>query len=238
MSAPTAPRRIGLLVCGHIHPDALEVGGDYPPLFDELLGGHDIELVTYDADLGHLPESVDECDGWLTSPGRPSVTDDEPWIADAQAFVRDVVDAERPFVGICFGHQLLAQAMGGRVERAVVGWGVGAQTYEVVDREPWMTPAVSRFELIASHEDQVVELPPGARLLATAEYCPNAMFSLGDRALGLQPHPELTAAHSTILLTARRDLIGPERSDDALATLDRPLDRHLVAGWIAQFLAT
>jgi len=238
VSASTAPRRIGLLVCGHIHPDALDLGGDYPPLFDDLLGRHGIELTTYDAELGHLPESVDECDGWLTSPGRPSVTDDDQWIADAQAFVRDVVGAERPFVGICFGHQLLAQAMGGRVERAAVGWGVGAQAYEVVAAEPWMAPAVPRFELIASHEDQVVELPPGARLLATSAYCPNAMFTLGDRALGIQPHPELTAAHSTVILAARRDLIGPGRADDALATLDRPLDRDLVAGWIAAFLAT
>jgi GMP synthase-like glutamine amidotransferase len=237
MSAAIVPRRIGLLLCGHIHPAAVDLGGDYRPLFDGLLARHGIELVTYDADLGHLPESVDECDGWITSPGRPSVTDDDQWIADTQAFVRAVVEAEQPFVGICFGHQLLAQAMGGRVERAADGWGVGAQTYEVVATEPWMTPAVPRFELIASHEDQVVALPPGAHLLATAEYCPNAMFALGDRAFGIQPHPELTAAHSTVLLAARRDLVGPARADAALATLDRPLDRDLVAGWIARFLS-
>jgi GMP synthase-like glutamine amidotransferase len=236
MSGASSTHRVGLLLCGHIHPDALALGGDYLPLFDDLLGASGIELVTYDADLGQLPDSVDECDGWIVSPGRPSVLDDERWIADTADVVRAAVDAERPFVGICFGHQLLARAMGGRVERAADGWGVGAKTYEIVETEPWMDPAVERFELVASHEDQVVALPPGARLLATSAYCPNAAFALGDRAIGIQPHPELTADHSRILLSARRDLIGADRADTALSTLDRPLDRRLVAGWIARFL--
>ena len=76
----------------------------------------------------------------------------------------------------------------------------------------------------------------GARLLASADYCPNAVFALGERALGVQPHPELTPAHSTVLLTMRRELIGAERADAALASLARPPDRELVAAWIARFL--
>jgi GMP synthase-like glutamine amidotransferase len=189
-------------------------------------------------DEGHLPASLDDCEGWVTSPSRSSVLGEEPWLPDALDLVRRIVEEERPFAGICFGHQMLGQALGGRVERAGAGWGVGAQRYEVVAPRPWMEPAPAggTFTLIASHEDQVTELPPGATRLAGNHHCPNAMFELGSRAMGIQPHPEFTAAISGQLVGARRDLIGEERADEALGSLSSPLDRDLVAGWIARFL--
>ncbi|MCU1353533.1 MAG: synthase [Acidimicrobiales bacterium] len=232
------PVRIGLLMCGHVRPDALDVGGDYPELFADLFAPSPVELVRFDADLGQLPDSLDECHGWITTPARASVNDDAPWIRALEDLVRDLVAHERPFAGMCFGHQLLARACGGRVERSPAGWGVGAQRYEVVERAAWMAPPADGFTLVASHEDQVTDLPPGARLLARAAYCPNAMFALGERAIGLQPHPEFPAELSRRLTTLRRDLIGPDRADVALASLDTPLDRALVAGWIAAFLRT
>jgi GMP synthase-like glutamine amidotransferase len=101
-----------------------------------------------------------------------------------------------------------------------------------------MDPPAAHLDLIATHEDQVTELPPGAELLARADYCPIAAFALGERAIGLQPHIELTAAHSERLTTLRRDLIGPDVADAALATLATPLDRTLAARWIHTFLTS
>jgi GMP synthase-like glutamine amidotransferase len=214
--------------------------GDYPELFGRLLEPHGVELEVFHVDEGQLPASLDDCVGWVTSPSRSSVLGEEPWLPDALDLVRRAVDEERPFAGICFGHQMLGQALGGRVERAGAGWGVGAQRYEVVEARPWMDPAPAgaAFTLIASHEDQVTELPPGATRLAGNDHCPNALFELGERAIGLQPHPEFTAAISGALVGARRDLIGEERADDALRSLDTPLDRDLVAGWIVRFLTS
>ncbi|MCU1453741.1 MAG: glutamine amidotransferase class [Acidimicrobiales bacterium] len=234
--APGGERRVGLLVCGHVHPEALDVGGDYPELFTALFRNQPVRLVRFDAESGQLPASLDDCEAWITTPSRASVNDDAPWIRAIEDLVRALVAAERPFAGMCFGHQVLARACGGRVERAPGGWGVGAQRFDVVARAPWMAPRAPTFTLVASHEDQVVELPPGAQLLATAAYCPNAMFAIGPRALGLQPHPEFPAALSRRLTVLRRDLIGAEASAAALASLDAPLDRDLVAGWIARFL--
>ena len=101
--------RAGLLVVGHIDPKSRHLAGDYPELFSDLLAPVGIEVVPYAADEGRLPDSLDECDGWICSPSRGSVYDDEPWIHDMEQVVRDAVSTERPFVGICFGHQLLAR---------------------------------------------------------------------------------------------------------------------------------
>jgi GMP synthase-like glutamine amidotransferase len=231
---------VGLLMCGHVPPKVAATEGDYPELFDALLAPHGVELQVFAVDEGRLPASLDDCDAWVTSPSRSSVLGDDPWLPAALELVRRLVEEERPFAGICFGHQMLGQALGGRVERAAAGWGVGAQRYSVVAPQPWMDPAPidGGFTLIASHEDQVTELPPGAVRLAGTDHCPNAMFALGERAIGLQPHPEFTAPISRALVTGRRDLIGEPRADEALASLDAPLDRDLVAGWIVRFLTS
>ncbi len=118
-----------------------------------------IELVPYELDEGRFPVSLDECDGWMCSPSRHSVYDDVPWIADAEDLHREIVRDEHAYVGICFGHQLLAQALGGRVERAEDGWGVGVHEYALVESLPCMDPALDRIALIASHQDQVVDVP-------------------------------------------------------------------------------
>jgi GMP synthase-like glutamine amidotransferase len=231
---------VGLLMCGHVPPTIAAAEGDYPELFGALLEPHGVELQVFAVDEGRLPASLGDCDAWVASPSRSSVLGEEPWLDDALGLVHRLVVEERPFAGICFGHQLLGQAMGGRVERAAGGWGVGAQRYTVVAPQPWMDPAPAdgAFTLVASHEDQVTELPPGAVRIAATDHCPNAMFALGDRAIGLQPHPEFTASISRTLVGGRRDLIGEGRADQALASLDAPLDRDLVAGWIVRFLTS
>ncbi|MBM3675441.1 MAG: hypothetical protein FJW88_10925 [Actinobacteria bacterium] len=230
-------RRVGLLMVGHVAPSAVPIGGDYPELFAALLDGLGIELVRYDLDRGVLPASVDECDGWLCSPSRCSTYDGHRWICDAEELLRELVRRERPYVGICFGHQLLAQALGTPVRRAADGWLVGVHDYEIVAPQPWMDPARDRVALLASHEDQVAALPDGAQLLATTPGCPVSGLLVGERAWTLQPHPEFTAPLAEHLYAMRRETIGDARTDAALASLARPLDRLEVGRWIAKFFA-
>lgn len=145
---------------------------------------------------------------------------------------------ESPYVGICFGHQLLAQALGGKVERSPYGWGVGVRDFNVVSAKPWMEGAPSNIALIGSHQDQVTELPTSAELLFTSDYCPNGGFAIGERAWTLQVPPEFTPELADHLLAGRVELIGAERVAEARASLTRSLDRHLVAGWIQTFFAS
>ncbi len=227
--------RVGLLLVGHVAESGQPIAGDYPQLFANVLAGSGIELVRYDLDQQHFPGTVDECDGWLVSPSRCSVYDGHAWITQAEDLLRELLARERPYVGICFGHQLVAQALGAPVARAADGWQVGVHDYEVVDQQPWMVPMHSTLALIASHEDQVMEIPAGTELLARSVGCPIAGLTIGERAWTLQPHPEFVPDLADHLLAQRVDLIGAEKVSIARATLGRPLNRLDVGRWIARF---
>lgn len=227
-------KKIGLLLVGHIDSASLHVGGDYPNLYQALLGPLDIELTTYRCDEGQMPQSLSEQDGWLCSPSRLSVYDNVEWLCDVEQLLRDMVAKETPYVGICFGHQLMAQALGSTVAKADVGWGIGAKRYEIVEQQSWMDSSQD-IVLAASHQDQVQTLPDGARLMATAPYCPIGGMLIGDRAWTIQPHPEFSAPLADSLLNTRRALFGSEQVDAASATLAEPLEQQRIAGWISRF---
>jgi GMP synthase-like glutamine amidotransferase len=229
--------RAGLLVVGHVDERSVHIAGDYPELFTALLAPHEIDVVPYAVDRGELPASLAECDGWLCSPSRSSVYDDSAWIAGVEGTLRAIVADDVPFVGICFGHQLLAQALGGRVERAAGGWGVGVQEYELLEPMP-AGDGHRTCALIASHQDQVVDVPSELRVTARSDYCPVAGLAAGDRVWTVQGHPEFVPALADHLLGLRVELIGAERVATARASLTRPTDGDAVARAIAAtFLA-
>jgi GMP synthase-like glutamine amidotransferase len=231
-------RRAGLLQVGHVDPKSQHIAGDYPELFGALLEPHDVEVVTYNViDDARWPASLDECDGWIMSPSRLSVYDDVEWIAVAEEVVRELVAREQPFVGICFGHQLLAQALGGKVEQHDKGWGVGVHEYDVTHRSSWMAPPLDTFKLIASHQDQIVDVPAEASVFATSAFCAVAGMAVGERAWTVQGHPEFTPELADHLLAGRIDLIGGSRVERARATLSSRDDRASVARWIAALLS-
>lgn len=237
-NVPATKMRLGLVQCGHVHPDVARTTGDYPALFTGLLDGHDVELTTYLAVDGELPLSPAEQDGWIISGSANSTYDDEPWIALTQQFLRDVVEAEAPMVAVCFGHQLLAQALGSTVAKSPNGWGVGLHTYQLIgDPRSWMDPPLgAELHLLASHQDQVQALPHGAELLATSPHCPIAAYSIGSTALAIQPHPEFTPLVSKGLLEIRRPIIGDEIVDAAEASLASEPDNEAFGNWMISFL--
>jgi GMP synthase-like glutamine amidotransferase len=230
--------RVGILVCDDVAARYLPIAGDYGDMFAAMVTDADpaAEVVRYDARHGVLPERPDECDAWLCTGSSASVYDAEAWISDLSAFVREVHAARVPFVGICFGHQLLAHALGGRTERAPGGWGVGALAMDVTQTAPWMAPALSSVTLLYSHQDQVTELPPGGEVLASAAHCPVAALTVGEDMVGIQAHPEFGADYVRALLEDRVDRIGDAQTATALESLDAPTDEAVVAAWIVTFL--
>lgn len=227
-------KRIGLLLVGHIDAGSLHVGGDYPELYAGILADKGIELTTYRCDEGQMPESLTEQDGFMCSPSRLSVYDDHAWLRDVETLLRDLVAKEKPYVGICFGHQLMAQALGATVKKADYGWGIGAKHYEVVAKQPWMDSS-DEIVLAASHQDQVQSLPDGAQLLARADYCPIGGMTIGETAWTLQVHPEFSPALADSLLATRLALFGEEKAEAARNTLAEGLQQQRIAGWISNF---
>jgi GMP synthase-like glutamine amidotransferase len=218
---------IGILQTG-LAPEALApTMGDYPDMFARLLDGHGFTFRTYKVVEGAFPASVTECDGWLITGSRHGAYEDHPWIPPLEAFIRDSFAAHVPMVGVCFGHQIIAQAMGGKVERYAGGWAVGATDYDFDGQT---------ITLNAWHRDQVTERPQGATVIATNDFCTNAALLYDDKALTVQAHPEFRPEFVDGLMKTRgKGLVPDEVMAEATTKLDAPLQDKTMAAQIAAF---
>lgn len=228
---------IGLLGCDDVPERFRHLGGTYRDMFQRLLAPHlpDARFTWFDVVRGELPPG-EACDAWLCTGSRYSVYEPRQWIEQLKEFVRELQRSRKPFVGICFGHQMLAEALGGKVEPAAQGWGVGIHDMTIVKSEPWMQPPELKPRLQYMHADQVQRLPAESTVLARAGHCEVAMFRVGETMLGIEGHPEFPAAYEKALLLDRREKIGPERVDAALKTVDEPTHDPVVGRWISNFL--
>ncbi|MCA3700411.1 MAG: type 1 glutamine amidotransferase [Brevundimonas sp.] len=217
-------------------PSALQPAhGDYPSMFADLLG-QGFQTQAFDVQAGDLPDAA-AFDGAIITGSAAGVYEDHGWIPPLLEWIRDARGRTR-LVGVCFGHQAMAQALGGRVEKSGRGWGVGLHRYRVVEAQPWMTPVLTQIALSASHQDQVVVKPDEARVTLSSDFTPYAGLAWGDDAISLQPHPEFSRAFTGALVEGRRGRIDTAVVDRALESLEAEDDRASVADWIRRFLAT
>ncbi len=230
--------KIGLLECDHVLERFRHIGGDYRDMFATLFAQHapSISLQSFDVCNGEFPATVDECAAYVCTGSRYSAYDDVDWIHTLKDFIRQLRDARQPFVGICFGHQLLAEALGGQVTKAEYGWGVGVHSLELIGQEAWLQPAQQHCKLQYMHQDQVQRLPDNGAVLGQSAHCPVALFRVGATMLGIQAHPEFPATYSDALLLDRIERIGAERVQAARESLTQKTDEVLVTHWIADFL--
>jgi GMP synthase-like glutamine amidotransferase len=190
----------------------------------------------YNTQHGQYPASFDAYDAVLLTGSRADSFSDEPWVVELRKRVTELLRQKKKMVGVCFGHQLIAYCLGAPVGRAPQGWGVGRLTYD------WHRPDLphqgerTQISLLASHQDQVFEVPPGASLVASNEFCPVAAFTVGDAVFCIQPHPEFEEALSEHLMDKRRDLIGEDRYQAARASLVHGHEGADVARMIVAFL--
>ena len=214
-------------------PDGLaDEFGDYPDMFSRMLGtGFEIER--FKVQEGRLPKDTSTHQAYLITGSPAGVYDPFSWIGPLQEFIRSARD--RKLVGICFGHQVMAQALGGHVEKSVKGWGAGLHRYEIVREEPWMNGGSCEIASPASHQDQVVLQPPATEVVARSSFTPYAALAWSDRpAISFQFHPEFSPAFAKALIEKRYDIVPDPEA--AIASLDAPNDNERVAGWIRRFL--
>jgi GMP synthase-like glutamine amidotransferase len=206
--------------------------GDYPDMFARMLGP-EFEIESFDVAAGCMPNGGDH-EACLITGSPAGVYEDLPWIEGLLEFIRSASD--RKMVGICFGHQAMAEALGGKVEKSAKGWGAGLHHYRVDDAAPWMD---SRADVAApaSHQDQVVVLPPHTRIVVSSEFTPYAGIAWTDRpAISFQFHPEFDPAFAKALIAERYDRVPDP--DAAIASLDGSNDNNRIAEWIRRFLTS
>jgi len=230
--------KVGLLECDHVRPELRYIAGDYREMFPALFlqVAPDWEFKFYDVCNGHFPESVDECDVYICTGSKSSVYDDEEWINQLKDFVRTIYKSDKIFIGVCFGHQILGEALGGKVQKSSVGWCVGAHSFEILQLENWMNPARSVFNLLMMCQDQVLQLPPDSTLLAQTSDCPHAMFRVGNKMLGIQAHPEFPKDYDKALMELRIERIGAAKVEFGIASLELPTQELVIAEWIRKFV--
>lgn len=219
--------KIGILQTGRSPEEMRDKHGDYDDLFKRLLAGRGFEFDTYKVLDGQLPASVRDAEGWLITGSKFGVYEGHDWIPPLEAFLREAFAAGVPIIGVCFGHQVLAQALGGKVEKFAGGWAVGPTAYEGTDG--------SSDQIMAWHQDQVTELPEGAEVIGSNNFCEYAMLAYGDKALTIQPHPEFTAEFMADLLEARRDVLPEHIAENAAARIDEPLTSRGYADRFEEF---
>ena len=229
---------ISILKTDAVRPEWVATFGEYPDMFERLLTLVDptLSFQVWDVEQGALPPTTDGVDGFIITGSKSSVYEDKPWIRQLEDFVRRLHRERRKVVGICFGHQLIAQALGGLVDKSPEGWGVGVHSYAITAPTLSADGQGEVLSLLASHQDQVMSAPVDAEVVAHSEHCPIAGFKIADHILTFQGHPEFIPEYSREIMHFRRSMIGDERVYAGMASLDAIEHQgERVARWMLSF---
>jgi len=235
-------KRLGILQAGHAPEELIGKFPDYEGMFPRLLGESTFDYRNWPVVDSVFPESIDDADAWLITGSRHGVYEDHPWIPPLENLIREIFAAGQPIVGVCFGHQIIAQALGGKVEKFDGGWAVGHVDYTVDSTvfDGANINAVSAEEdslgLMAYHQDQVIEPPPMAKTVGSNAFCRHAVLVYGDNAFTMQPHPEFNGDFVDGLLETRGKLLPKDIRENAAKGLDQPIAQSGVADTLIKFL--
>lgn len=230
--------KLGILKTDAVREEWVPQFGEYPDMFMRLLGERDpsLEFTVYDVMLEQYPDTIDEVDAYLITGSKFSVYEDLPWIHRLLDFIRELHARRTKIIGICFGHQAVAHALGGRTAKADAGWGVGLHRYRFHTHSAWLDDGNPEFAVLVSHQDQVIENAPGTEVLAGSTFCPNAVCRIGDHVLTFQGHPEFVNAYSRAIIEYRRDTIGEATAREGLESLAEEPESARMADWMLAFL--
>jgi GMP synthase-like glutamine amidotransferase len=229
---------IGILNAYHFDTTPGSYQELYEPMilkyFKRIMPG--VDLVTYQVAQNQFPKDINECDGWVITGSPASSYDKETWITNLANFTKKCHESKKKVLGICFGHQLIAQALGGEVENSNKGWGIGVRSFDVINKLPWMGKEES-CSVLFSHQDQVTKLPSGSIHLGTDPFCNYQMFSIGEHIFSLQGHPEFTKEYAEARYSTRKSAIGLGVYQEGIESLKNDVSDDILESWINNFLA-
>jgi GMP synthase-like glutamine amidotransferase len=238
---------VAILLAGHTNKAMPRRFRDYHDMFTILFrsipNGEDFRFTTLAVVDDIFPNHLDDYDGYLISGSAYGVYDDPPFIARLIDLIQQIHQAKKPLFGVCFGHQIIAHALGGQAQKWDNGWVLG--TIEVtltklpdwVEEKDWIDAKDNKINLIHVHQDQVTKLPRGATLIGTASHCKNAAFIIGDTVFAVQGHPEFDAPYTYALVGLLENRAGKSHVKAAHKSLSTPHDGMRVAEWILAFFS-
>ena len=199
--------KIGILLVGRASEDLVDEYGTYAEMLIALINTEEqvFEFKTFNILDDEFPKDHLECDGWIVTGSPHGVYEDHSWIPTVSQLINNIYEANLPIFGVCFGHQLIAQALGGHVEKSEKGWGLGLHTYQVNNKPDYMSNLSEEVTLNICHQDQVLRPPQGATVYAKSEFCENAGFYIKDKVLTMQAHPEFLVDFTKDLLNFRSE---------------------------------
>jgi len=231
-------KRIAILETDILPGEIVEQFGSYAQMCQRLLlsGDASLQFDCIDVVNGQTPDLSQTYDAYLITGSKADAYSDETWVVQLRCAVQKLFAARQKLIGICFGHQLIAHSLGGKTEKSTKGWGVGLHRAHIKSPASWMQSATDEYSVIYSHQDQVVQLPPQATLIAASDFCPIAMYRIEDRVFCLQGHPEFSREYCRYLLESREDCIEPACIKAGLASLALPDNANDVRDWILAFI--
>lgn len=225
--------KVALLVCDHVLNEFVPDHGAYPEMFGELLPEQPLD--PWFVCDGEFPD-INEYDAFIATGSKLSVYDDFEWIEKLKAFTCEAFEKGKKYVGICFGHQLIAEALGGKVEKAEVGYLIGVHEFKIVEKIPWADKQRSSYNILMLCQDQLIQLPPDSTVLTSNSECPIGMYSVGSHFLGIQGHPEFSKEYNEAVFRTRPDQIVEEKISAAIQSFQKEPDTEWLRNLIMQFL--
>jgi GMP synthase-like glutamine amidotransferase len=223
---------------GLVSPKDRERHGSFPQMFERMIGAED-KSISFDVvrvSEGETLPDANALEAILITGSSVGVYDALDWITPLENFVRAAYAKRIPMVGVCFGHQLIAQALGGTVRRSENGWCTGRHVYEIVPDNGVIEG--ERIALVCAHQDQVIEAPPQARTILFSDFTPHAgLLYANGTTLSVQPHPEISTGFAYACCEALEGNAPDSVVATAKASLALPLDNAKLGSAITRFLA-
>jgi GMP synthase-like glutamine amidotransferase len=230
--------KVAILQCDNVLEKFQPHFGNYPKMVEGMFEGIDLSLSydNYDCQQGQFPADIDEYDFYISTGSKASVYDDFPWIRQLVSFIQLLDKRKKKLIGICFGHQLIAMARGGKVEKSDKGWGIGIAQNRIISHPEWLHDDSSNINILVSHQDQITKLPDDTVVIAESDFCPFFIVQWGEHFLSIQGHPEWNTDYSRTLINDRRKIIEADRVNAGLNSLTIPPDNAQFIRWVINFV--
>jgi GMP synthase-like glutamine amidotransferase len=238
------PKRVGQMLItivqtGEVPAPLRSEFGPYAKMFERMFDstGFDFNYETVRVEGNSLLPDPSRLEAIVITGSPAGVYEDHAWLPPLREFIRGAYAAKTPMLGICFGHQIMADALGGDVQKSPKGWGLGRHTYRILGRPDFMADAPESVSVACSHQDQVLVPPADADVILASDFTPNAgLFYKSGKALSFQPHPEFLDDYALALVNLRRGTAPDDIVDGGISSFMQSSDSAILSEYIAKFL--